>query len=142
MTIDLAPRRSRCPIEHVLGIVGDRWTLLVVRDLLIGGKRRFAEFRAAGEGIATNILSDRLKRLEAQALVTRRTDPDNRRQVLYEPTSKAVDLAPMLLEMVRWSAKHDPDTVVPEALLRRIECEPDRVLAEMLEKARQDADRA
>lgn len=134
---DPAPaRRSVCPLDYALAIFGDRWTLLVVRDLLFGGKRRFGEMLESGEKIATNILSDRLKRLEALDFVTRRPDPGNRRQVLYEPTAKCVDLAPALLEIIRWSADHDPETVVPDAMRRRMARDREGLLEELLHRGR------
>ncbi len=129
-------RRSACPLDYALAIFGDRWTLLVVRDLLFAGKRRFGEMRESGEKIATNILSDRLKRLEALGLITRRPDPHNRRQVFYEPTPKCVDLAPALLEIIRWSATHDPDTAVPQSMRERLTYDRQALMDELLRKAR------
>ena len=129
-------RRSVCPLDYALGIFGDRWTLLVVRDLIFGGKRHFREMRDSGEGIASNILADRLKKLEALGLVTRVPDPENRRQVLYEPTEKALDLAPALVEIIRWSGTHDPETAVSRKMLQRIKRERDTVVEEFLEAAR------
>lgn len=95
-------RRSDCPIACTLDLVGDKWTLLVLRDLLFFGKRRFDEFASSPEGIATNVLSDRLARLEREQLVARERDPDDARRVLYSPTERAKSLRPVLRAIVQW----------------------------------------
>ena len=103
-------RRSDCPISFGLDVFGDRWTLLVIRDLLFKGKRHYQDFCESEEGIATNVLADRLKRLEAIGLITRDVAARNAGGVTYHLTGKGLDLAPMLVEMILWSAAHDPDT--------------------------------
>ncbi len=112
-------RLSGCPIDFALEIFGDRWTLLVMRDLLVRRKRHFREMMASDEGIASNILTLRLKKLEAWGLVERRPDPENRRQVIYSLTAKGIDLAPVLVEIAIWSAKHDSNTKVNKSYIRR-----------------------
>ena len=115
-------RRSDCPISYALDFVGDKWTLIVVRDLVLAHKRYFQDFLASGEGIASNILASRLKLLEASGLVTREDDPAHRRRVIYRPTEKALDLLPAIVELVRWGAKYDPKggKGAPPQVLRRI----------------------
>ncbi len=108
-------KRSGCPISYALDVLGDRWTLLVLRDLLLRGKARYKEFLASDEGIASNILADRLKRLEMAGIVTREDDADDRRQVIYRPTDKGESLLPVLLEIAAWGATHDADTAAPDA---------------------------
>lgn len=115
----LAPRRSDCPICFALGIFGDRWSLLVLRDLLMRGKRRFGELLASPEGIATNVLSDRLRRLAEAGMVTRQADSTDQRQYIYRPTQRAVDLVPMLVEMIVWAARNDADTGTPPQFIER-----------------------
>ncbi len=112
-------RRSDCPISYALDLFGDKWTLLIIRDMLFKQKRRYGQFAESEEKISTNILADRLARLEAEGLVTKQTDPENGRQVVYALTSKAVDLAPMLIEMILWSAKYDPHSAVDRAFIRK-----------------------
>jgi DNA-binding HxlR family transcriptional regulator len=111
-------RRSHCPISYALDVFGDKWTLLIVRDLMFKGKRRYGEFADAEERIATNILSDRLARLEAEGLVTRVVDPGNARQRIYELTDVGLDLAPALIEIILWSAKHDHQSLADKAFVR------------------------
>jgi DNA-binding HxlR family transcriptional regulator len=110
--------RSRCPVAATLDLVGDRWTLVVVRDLLFFGKHRFADLLAGGEGISTNVLADRLARLEACGLVERRPYQAHPPRHEYHLTSMGRDLRPVLLEMIRWANRHLPGTVqAPPGLL-------------------------
>lgn len=112
-------RRSGCPISIALELLGDAWSLLIVRDLMFKGRRTFNEFLAGGEGIATNILTDRLRRLACAGIVTTRPDPDDRRRVLYTLTPKGLDLAPVLVELVLWSAAHE-QTDAPASVVRQM----------------------
>lgn len=99
------PRRSSCPIACALDLFGDRWTLLLIRDLFLG-KRRFEEFLASPERIATNILSDRLKALTAHGLVMRYADPRDRRRVIYELTKQGRSTRDLLLPLALWGLAH------------------------------------
>ncbi|MCL4145141.1 UNVERIFIED_CONTAM: hypothetical protein GTU68_034742, partial [Idotea baltica] len=100
-----------CPISNTLDILGDKWTLLVVRDLL-DGKTRFSEFERSPEGIPTNILTDRLRRIEAAGLVERvRNSASGRHE--YHATDQGRALRPVLLSMVAWANEYMPDTWVP-----------------------------
>ncbi|MEO0794427.1 MAG: helix-turn-helix domain-containing protein [Verrucomicrobiota bacterium] len=94
--------RSPCPVAGALDIVGDRWTLLVVRDMLVFEKKRFDEFLNSPEGIATNILSQRLKWLVENRLAERQPDPDDGRKVIYTLTPRGESLRPILSAMVEW----------------------------------------
>jgi DNA-binding HxlR family transcriptional regulator len=127
-------RRSPCPIAYALDLFGDRWTLLVLRDLIFGRKRYFQDFLRAGEGIATNVLADRLTRLEAAGMLTKERDAEDGKRFVYRPTAKANDTLPIMLEMIAWSAQHDPATPVSEAFLRRIRDERATVMGEILER--------
>ena len=122
---------SDCPIAFALDLFGDRWTLLIIRDLMLRGEATYGAFLGAGEGIATNVLADRLRALEAAGIVTAAPDPGNRRRKLYSLTPKGLDLAPVILEIIRWSAVHDPRTDIPRDLARRIETDRDGVLADI-----------
>jgi DNA-binding HxlR family transcriptional regulator len=98
-------QRSDCPISYCLDTFGDRWTLLVLRDLMLYGKSRFGELQDGGEGIASNILADRLLRLEQQRLIRKRPSESDRRQFVYSVTPLALDLSPVLLEMAAWGLR-------------------------------------
>ncbi len=104
-------RRSECPIASSLDLLGDKWTLLVVRDLL-DGKTRFREFEQGPEGIPTNILTERLRRLTAAGLAERVEIPGFARRV-YRPTAAARALRPVLVALAAWGNAHIEDTWVP-----------------------------
>jgi DNA-binding HxlR family transcriptional regulator len=99
------PRRSRCPVACTLDVLGDRWSLLIVRDL-VRGKRRFAEFLASSEGIPTNILADRLKRLRTGGIIEARRYSEHPPRVEYALTPKGEDLRPVMRAMVDWGVRH------------------------------------
>ena len=107
-----APARSGCPIAATLDLVGDRWSLVIVRDLLTG-KRRFGEFLASPEGIPTNILSDRLRRMAAAGLIARRPYQERPPRFEYTLTDRGVALMPVLQAMCRWANAHVPGTWTP-----------------------------
>jgi DNA-binding HxlR family transcriptional regulator len=100
-------RRSGCPVSISLEMFGDRWSLLIVRDLMVRGFRRFKDFQESGEGIATNILADRLQKLERTGMITKEAEGTDARSVNYRLTEKGLDLAPVLLELLIWAARHE-----------------------------------
>jgi len=130
-------RRSACPISYALDLFGDKWTLLIIRDMMFKQKRRYGEFAESGEKVATNILADRLARLEAEGLVTRRADPENGRQFIYTLTPKALDLAPMLVEMILWSAKYDPRTAAGKDFVRQAKADRAQLLKNIIASIQQ-----
>ena len=121
-----------CPIQFGLGVFGDRWSLLIIRDMMFRGFTRFQEFMDAGEGISTNILSNRLSQLEAQQVISRRRDPANGRRVLYELTDRGKDLLPILLAVIGWAEKHYSETYVSPEFAERIRTDLSEVCEEML----------
>src|ERR1700726_2024972 len=100
-------RRSGCPLNASVEMLGDRWSLLILRDMMLRGFRSYNQFLDSYEGIATNILANRLKRLIAHGIVTAQEDPSDGRRLIYVLTAKGLDLAPVLTEMVLWAAKHE-----------------------------------
>ncbi len=119
MTARKSKRLSGCPIDYALEIFGDRWSLLIVRDLMMRGKRYFRDLMASEEGIASNILARRLKKLERWGLIVRRPDPANRRQIVYDLTEKGLDLAPIVAEIAIWSVKYDAQTAATKGFVAR-----------------------
>jgi DNA-binding HxlR family transcriptional regulator len=99
--------RSGCPVSVSLEIFGDRWSLLIIRDMMVRGYRTFKEFQNSGEGIATNILADRLAKLERAGILSSQADEEDARRVNYRLTEKGIDLAPVLLELLIWGARHE-----------------------------------
>ena len=128
-------RRSECPIAFALDVVGDRWSLLIVRDIALYGRRHNRQFQGAGEGIATNILASRLRLLVDQGILHRARDPDSGRRRIYTLTDKGLDLLPLLVEMIVWSARHDPETPVPESYLTRATQDRAGLVQELRERA-------
>jgi DNA-binding HxlR family transcriptional regulator len=100
-------RRSGCPLNTSVEMLGDRWSLLIIRDMMLRGFRSYKEFLESYEGIATNILADRLRKLEAYGIIGTERDHSDGRKVIYALTEKGVDLAPVMAEMVLWAAAHE-----------------------------------
>jgi DNA-binding HxlR family transcriptional regulator len=121
-----AIHRSGCPINLTLEILGDRWSLIIIRDIMFGNRRHFRELlQNSQEGIASNILADRLKRLVERGLLTRSDDPTHKQKAIYSLTEMAIELVPLFAHMGAWGRKHLP---VSEELSIR---------AELLEKGGQ-----
>ncbi len=107
--------RSDCPISFALDFLGDKWSLLVMRDLIFDKKKFYKEFLQSKEGIATNILSDRLKKLENAGMITSKVYEKLKTQKEYSLTQKGIDLVPVLVEIILWSYKYDKSlAVTPE----------------------------
>jgi DNA-binding HxlR family transcriptional regulator len=119
-----------------LETVGDRWSLLIIRDLMIRGFRTFKEFEESGEGIATNILANRLRKLQAAGIFTAEAEEADGRRVNYRLTEKGIDLAPVLLELLIWGARHEK-TETPCALIAEMEKNRAKVLAEVRRRWRE-----
>ncbi len=112
-----AEPRSLCPINLALELVGDAWTLLIVRDLMLRGHTGYQAFLRSGEKIATNILADRLLKLEQNGLVTKSADPADARKFIYALSAKGADLAPLLVELTLFSQKHEARIDMPKDVL-------------------------
>lgn len=126
--------RTHCPINFVIELFGDKWTMLIIRDLLIFGKRNYGAFLSSGEKISTNILANRLNMLEQEGLVRKTRDPRHGSKFNYTPTRKAVDLLPVLMEMIVWSAKYDSHTLAPAEFIERVKMDRAGVIKEFQER--------
>jgi len=120
-------RRSGCPLNASVEMLGDRWSLLIIRDMMLRGAHTYKEFLECYEGIATNILADRLRKLAAHGIITAEPDPADGRRLTYLLTAKGIDLAPVLTEMVLWAAAHE-DTG-NQALVRQMRDDKKKFLA-------------
>jgi DNA-binding HxlR family transcriptional regulator len=100
--------RSYCPVNLTLEVLGDKWSLIIIRDIMFEGKRYFRELLNSEEKIASNILTDRLNMLEKEGIISKAPDPDHKQKVIYSLTEKGVDLLPVLVEIGAWSLKHKP----------------------------------
>jgi DNA-binding HxlR family transcriptional regulator len=125
-------RRSGCPLNASVEMLGDRWSLLILRDMMLRGFRSFKQFMGGYEGIATNILADRLRKLEASGIITTKRDPSDGRKVIYLLTAKGIDLAPVLIEMVLWAAKHE--VTENQALIREMRKGKQKFLARVRQR--------
>jgi DNA-binding HxlR family transcriptional regulator len=125
-------RRSGCPLNASVEILGDRWSLLIIRDMMLRGFRTYKEFLQSYEGIATNILADRLRRLIAHGIIATQPDPSDGRKLIYLLTTKGLDLAPVLTEMVLWAAAHE--RTENQALVRQIQEDKAEFLAAVLRR--------
>jgi DNA-binding HxlR family transcriptional regulator len=117
-------------------MLGDRWSLLIIRDLMVRGYRTFREFEESGERIATNILADRLRKLEASGIIATEPDQTDRRRMSYRLTEKGIDLAPVMLELLIWGARHE-ETKLPCAAIEEMARNRDQVLAEVRRRWRE-----
>lgn len=132
MTINSNHCRSNCPINFVLEIFGDKWTLLIVRDLMFKQKASYTEFLQSDEKISTNILADRLKKLEDSGIIEKQIASDNRSKLIYTLTDRGKELLPIMLEITAWSAKHDTATNAPASFLNQFTLFKNEMVSEIL----------
>jgi DNA-binding HxlR family transcriptional regulator len=110
MTDDTIAPRSQCPISLALDVIGDKWSLLIVRDLMFAGKRHYRELLQSDEGISSNILAERLKRLVDAGVLSRTDDPTHRQKAIYSLTAMGIDLLPVVAQLGIWGRKYMPVT--------------------------------
>lgn len=127
-----AARRSECPLNASVEMLGDRWSLLIIRDMMLREFRTYKEFLECYEGIATNILADRLRKLMANGIITAEPDDGDRRKLNYFLTAKGIDLAPVLTEMVLWASRHEKTG--NQALIREMRLDKGKVIAQVRER--------
>ena len=125
-------RRSGCPLNASVEMLGDRWSLLILRDMMLRGYQTFKEFLLSDEKIATNILAGRLRRLESYGIVGSERDPSDGRKTIYALTAKGIDLAPVLTEMVLWAARHEETG--NQALVRQIRTDKEQLLSSVRQR--------
>ena len=123
-----ARRRSDCPFNASLEVFGDRWSLLIVRDLLFDRRSSYKEFLESDERIATNILADRLQRLEGKGIIVKTRDTDDARKLVYRLTTKGLDLAPVLVEMIMWGSRHER-TKSPPAVVKAVKSSREKFIS-------------
>jgi DNA-binding HxlR family transcriptional regulator len=121
--------RSGCPVNASVEILGDRWSLLIIRDMMLRGFQSYKEFLSSYEKIATNTLADRLRNLITHGIITTHRDPKDGRKVIYRLTAKGIALAPVLTEMVLWAARHEKTE--NESLVRLMKEDKELFLAQI-----------
>jgi DNA-binding HxlR family transcriptional regulator len=123
-----------CPVVFSLDIFGDKWSLVILRDVLLRGKSHFREFLTSEEKIATNILSDRLETLVAEGLLTKGSDSKNKSAAIYKPTKKTLALLPMLFELMRWGITYNPNADATGPVMRELLDNPEGLRIRIVEK--------
>jgi DNA-binding HxlR family transcriptional regulator len=124
--------RTDCPISTALDIFGDKWSLLIVRDLAFKGKNTYGDFLNGGEKIATNILADRLTLLEAGGIIAKQQHPESKAKILYTLTPKGIDLVPALVEIIVWSEKHHDVHPHAKEFVKAIKKDKARTITEII----------
>jgi len=132
-------KRSTCPINYSVEIFGDKWMLLLLRDLMFNGKNSFLEFRASNEKISSAVLTEKLNTLLAEGIVTKVTSPKNASKFLYLLTDKGVELVPFMVEFLDWGSRYNPDGG-PKSLLNQIKQSKKKTIAELQDKLRSQRD--
>jgi DNA-binding HxlR family transcriptional regulator len=131
-------QRSTCPISTSLDVLGDKWTLLIIRDMVFAGKSTYGQFLLSAEKMATNILADRLAGLEAQGIVSKAVAADKKSKFTYRLTEKGVDTIPILIELILWGARHCA-TIVDPGLLAELQAGKDAAVEKYQQFAREKA---
>ncbi len=121
-------KRSHCPFVFALDLIGDKWSLIILRDIILMNKKFYKDFSNSGEGISTNILADRLAKLECAKIIFKKRDSVDKKRFIYSPTEKGLDLIPMMLEMVLWSARYDKKSAISADILKLIKKDPDNFM--------------
>ena len=132
-------KRSKCPISYTLDIIGDKWSLLIIRDLLLKNKCYYGDFLASSEKIATNVLADRLKKLKYAGIITSKPGKEKKSKIEYMLTRKGLNLLPVILEMIAWGAKYDAETAAEADFVKRIRADRNALMLEILEKLNKQA---
>ncbi len=121
-----------CPVRFGMSQFGDKWSFLIIRDLMFKGRKYYNEFLEAGEGISTNILANRLADLEHNGIISKHQDRIKRSKYIYRLTEKGIALMPMMLAMIDWAEKFDQQTEVPPEFIQKLRQNPDKLQQELL----------
>lgn len=124
-------RKSDCPVNFALELFGDRWTFLIVRDMMFKGKHYYGEFLQSEEKIATNILADRLSLLEQAGIIIKKGDPEHKSKFIYKLSQQGIDLLPVLIEVIMWSAKYDKKSAVDVRFVKSVRRDREGLLNEI-----------
>lgn len=126
--------RSHCPINYVLEHIGDKWSLLIIRDLMFKGKRHYNEFLEGGERVSTSVLGTRLKQLEEVGLISKSEDDVKKSRIKYSLTQKGIDMLPFMVDMISWSGEYDKETEAGKDFLDQAKHHRDDLLQSFREK--------
>lgn len=129
-------KRSKCPISNALDFLGDKWSLLILRDILLYDKSTYKDLQQSDEKIATNILSDRLQKLEENGFIECNHHPNDKRKKLYTPTDMGIDTLPIIIEMILWSKKYFPETYTPDEFLEELKTKKEETVNKIMKTKR------
>jgi DNA-binding HxlR family transcriptional regulator len=124
---------SGCPVRFGMSQFGDKWSFLIIRDLMFKGRNYYYEFIEAGEGISTNILAARLADLEKNGIIDKQKDPLKGSRYIYTLTEKGIELMPMMLAMMDWAEKYDVHTEVPKPFIDALRSDPEQLRKDILD---------
>jgi DNA-binding HxlR family transcriptional regulator len=127
-------KRSGCPVSFSLDFLGDKWTLLILRDMVLYGKATYGDFLDSEEKIATNILADRLSTLEQHGFIIKKVSPEKKNKFLFSLTEKGIELVPVIMELSIWGSKYNPPG--DEGLLKELSTDKDGTIRKFQEKLR------
>ena len=126
--------RSHCPINYVLEHIGDKWSLLIIRDLMFKDKRHYNEFLEGGEKVSTSVLGTRLKQLEEVGLISKGEDDVKKSRIKYSLTQKGIDMLPFMVDMISWSGEYDKETEAGKHFLDQAKHHRDDLLNSIRER--------
>ena len=129
-------QRSKCPVSFSLDFLGDKWSLLIIRDIMVYDKFTYGDFLQSDEKISTNILADRLAALEQNGFITRRVSAEKKNKIIYELTEKSADLVPIIMEYNIWGAKYNPDG--EQALIEELKKDKQKTIEKYQDKIRRN----
>ncbi len=133
-------KRSECPISCSLDIFGDRWSLLIIRDMMFANKSTYGDFLKSAEGIATNILASRLQSLEENKLIEKLEHPDSKAKVLYRLTQKSIDLLPLIVEVHLWADKYFDIPADIKAMIKEVKKDKNKFISSMTKQLKNQLD--
>lgn len=138
--MDKEKKRSECPISCSLDIFGDKWSLLIIRDMMFFQKSTYGDFMKSDEGIATNILASRLQSLEENNLIVKLNHPDSKAKVLYKLTEKGIDLLPIIVEIQLWAEKYFPLSADIKAMVKEAKKDKNGFINSMTKQLKSEFD--
>lgn len=130
--------RSHCPVNYALEHFGDKWSLLIIRDLMFKGKRHYNEFFESDEKVSTSVLGDRLKSLEESEIITKEEDDVKKSRIKYSLTEKGIGLLPMMIEIIVWSGDFDAKTAAGREFLNKAKKKRETLISEIEKKLRDE----
>ena len=126
--------RSHCPVNYAVEHFGDKWSLLIIRDLMFKGKRHYNEFFESEEKVSTSVLGDRLKQLEESGIISKGQDTVKKSRIKYSLTKKGIDMLPFMVDMISWSGSYDNETEAGDVFLAQVKDGRDYLLKSIKEK--------